>query len=110
MFTLMALAGGTLLLASSPPALAATTAGAIATAGTNLIQNGGAETGDRSDTGWDAVTIPGWQIVSGLPSVIGYGTKNFVGSAFASRYGGNAIARKQMMTKMMNENAPSMNI
>src|SRR5579863_44806 len=38
----------------------------------------------------------------------GYGTKNFVGSAFSSRYGGNANARKQMMTKTINENAPSM--
>jgi Phosphoesterase family len=75
---LLALAGGTLLFSGSPTALAATTSGVAATPGTNLVQNGGAETGDRSDTGWDAVTIPGWQIVTGLPSVIGYGTKSFI--------------------------------
>ncbi len=44
------------------------------------MQNGGAESGDRTDTGWDAVTIPGWKIASGLPSVIGYGTKGFIAS------------------------------
>jgi hypothetical protein len=81
LFALVALAGGTLLFSASPPALAATTAGAVATPGTNLVQNGGAETGDRSDTGWDAVTIPGWQIASGLPSVIGYGTKDFIAAS-----------------------------
>ena len=81
-FTILALAGrGDAVLVVSPPALAAAPLGVVATPGTNLVQNGGAESGDRSDTGWDAVTIPGWQIVSGLPSVIGYGTKSFIAAS-----------------------------
>ncbi|HEY1762390.1 MAG TPA: alkaline phosphatase family protein [Acidimicrobiales bacterium] len=79
--TLLALAGGTPLFSGSPAAFAATTSAVVAAPGTNLVQNGGAESGGRSDTGWDAVTIPGWQIVSGLPSVIGYGTKSFIASS-----------------------------
>ena len=42
----------------------------LAPIGSNLIRNGSAELGDASGTGYDAVTIPGWQVVSGLPSVI----------------------------------------
>ena len=49
----------------------------IAPASTNLIRNGGAELGDASENGYDAVTIPGWRVLSGLPSVIDYGTPGF---------------------------------
>ncbi len=78
LFVLAALVGGAAVVTTSPSALAATVSGAVARAGTNLLHNGGAESGDLSETGWDAVTIPGWRIASGLPSVIGYGTKGFI--------------------------------
>jgi YVTN family beta-propeller protein len=42
--------------------------------GANLLLNPGAQAGDFSLRGWDAVTIPGWQIASGLPTVVRYGT------------------------------------
>ena len=40
----------------------------------NLLVNPGAQAGAYSLRGWDAVTIPGWQVVSGLPSVVRYGS------------------------------------
>ncbi|MFZ0172726.1 MAG: alkaline phosphatase family protein [Acidimicrobiales bacterium] len=49
----------------------------IAAAGTNLLVNAGAEAGDASGAGWDAVTVPGWQVVEGLPTVVRYGTAGF---------------------------------
>ena len=45
--------------------------------GTNLLANPGAQAGAASARGWDSVTIPGWQVSSGLPTVVGYGTRNF---------------------------------
>jgi len=30
-----------------------------------------------SAQGWDAVTIPGWQVQAGLPTVVRYGTSGF---------------------------------
>jgi YVTN family beta-propeller protein len=45
--------------------------------GANLVLNPGAQDGAFSARGWDAVTIPGWQIVTGLPTVVRYGTKHF---------------------------------
>jgi len=45
--------------------------------GTNLLLNPGAQTGAASRNGWDAVTIPGWQVVSGLPTTVRYGTPRF---------------------------------
>jgi YVTN family beta-propeller protein len=50
---------------------------AVDSPGTNLLLNPGAQTGAFSAQGWDAVTIPGWQIISGLPTVVRYGTRNF---------------------------------
>ena len=41
--------------------------------GSNLLLNPGAQTGAASAQGWDAVTIPGWQVSSGLPTVVHYG-------------------------------------
>ncbi len=49
----------------------------IAGSGINLLENPGAEVGDASAAGWDAVTIPGWQVLSGLPTVVRYGTPGF---------------------------------
>jgi hypothetical protein len=46
-------------------------------AGDNLLLNAGAEAGDESAAGWDAVTIPGWQVTEGLPTVVRYGTRGF---------------------------------
>jgi YVTN family beta-propeller protein len=45
--------------------------------GTNLLLNPGGQAGAFSVKGWDAVTIPGWQVSSGLPTVVRYGTPRF---------------------------------
>ncbi len=45
--------------------------------GPNLLRNPGAQVGAFAVGGWDAVTIPGWQIVAGLPTVVRYGTTHF---------------------------------
>jgi hypothetical protein len=45
--------------------------------GTNLLANPGAQAGAASARGWDSVTIPGWQVSSGLPTVVRYGTTHF---------------------------------
>jgi YVTN family beta-propeller protein len=69
--------------------------------GTNLLLNPGAQAGAFSAQGWDAVTIPGWQVISGLPTVVRYGTRNFprvtghgpavrAGQLFAGGAGGTA--------------------
>src|SRR5580658_9931124 len=58
------------------PALAAPRP-AKAMAGPNLLLNPGAQAGAFSAAGWDAVTIPGWHIISGLPTVVRYGTARF---------------------------------
>jgi hypothetical protein len=44
-----------------------------APAGANLVLNSGAESGAPSQSGYDAVTIPGWTISSGLPTAPEYG-------------------------------------
>ena len=49
----------------------------MARPGTNLLLNPDGTAGDTSAQGWDAVTIPGWQIRSGLPTVVRYGTSGF---------------------------------
>ena len=59
---------------------------ASVTTSTNLLINGGAESGDPSLTGNASVTIPGWT-VTGTPTVIQYGTpRNMwpVGLSFAT--------------------------
>jgi Phosphoesterase family len=50
---------------------------AVAPGGANLIVNPGAEAGDASKNGWSTVTIPGWRVASGLPTVVHYGDKGF---------------------------------
>ncbi|HEY7430511.1 MAG TPA: alkaline phosphatase family protein [Streptosporangiaceae bacterium] len=45
--------------------------------GSNLLLNPGGRAGDVSAKGWDAVTVPGWQVTSGLPTVVRYGTPKF---------------------------------
>lgn len=51
--------------------------GAPAAAHANLLRNPGAEAGAASDQGWDSVTIPGWKVAEGLPTVVRYGTRGF---------------------------------
>jgi len=48
-----------------------------ARAGSNLLLNPGGQAGDVSAKGWDAVTVPGWHVASGLPTVVRYGTPKF---------------------------------
>jgi YVTN family beta-propeller protein len=45
--------------------------------GPDLLLNGDAAAGAVSVQGWDAVTIPGWRVLSGLPTVVRYGTPGF---------------------------------
>jgi hypothetical protein len=62
----------------------------LARPGGSLLVNPGAEAGAASEQGWDAVTVPGWQVVSGLPTVVRYGTRHFpraVGRWPAVRHG-----------------------
>src|SRR5215831_9877635 len=73
----------------------------VAGPGTNLLLNPGAQTGAASAQGWDAVTIPGWQVSSGLPTVVHYGVPHLAqatgrwpavpgGSLFVGGAGGTA--------------------
>ena len=73
----------------------------VAAPGTNLLLNPGAQAGAASAEGWDAVTIPGWQVSSGLPTVVPYGAPHLSpatgqgpavhgGSLFAGGAGGTA--------------------
>ena len=52
-------------------------AAATAATAANLLRNGGAESGAASLHGWDAVTIPGWSVAAGLPTVVRYGDRAF---------------------------------
>jgi YVTN family beta-propeller protein len=69
-------------------------AAAGARVGPNLLRNPGAETGAASARGWDAVTIPGWSVAAGLPTVVGYGTPGYPrrgpGQLFVGGAGGTA--------------------
>lgn len=47
----------------------------------NLLLNPGAEAGASSFKGWDAVTIPGWEVAAGLPTVVRYGTTGVPGTS-----------------------------
>ena len=78
---------------------------AAARPGTNLLLNPGAQAGAVSARGWDSVTIPGWQVVSGLPTAVRYGTPRFPpatgrwplvpgGQLFAGGAGGTARLRQ----------------
>src|SRR5579875_2612184 len=98
------------LAAPAVPGMAAMTASRTAqhragrpalSPGRNLLANPGGTTGAVSARGWDAVTIPGWQVRSGLPTVVRYGTPRFPtatapgpglrrGSLFAGGAGGTA--------------------
>jgi YVTN family beta-propeller protein len=105
-----------MVIAGAAPAAAATAASKaapatastpVAPSGSNLLLNPGAGAGDTSKLGWDAVTIPGWQISRGLPTVVSYGTKRFPGASggppaghparlFAGGAGGTAVLTQQL--------------
>jgi YVTN family beta-propeller protein len=110
----IAAAGATCLAAltvAAGPAHAAaravTAPAADAPPGSNLLVNPGAVAGAVSQQGWDAVTIPGWQVRRGLPTVVRYGTPGFPGRAdagtqgrgqrlFAGGGGGSAVLTQQI--------------
>ena len=92
-------------LAAKSHAGAATPGHTLARPGANLVLNPGAQAGAYSARGWDAVTIPGWQVVSGLPTVVRYGTRRLPGATgrwpavrggqlFAGGAGGTARLRQ----------------
>jgi YVTN family beta-propeller protein len=73
-----ALAAGAIACATTG-ALVAPAAGAAVPAAdrANLLRNPGAEAGAASAQGWDSVTVPGWTVARGLPTVVRYGTSGF---------------------------------
>lgn len=83
-------------------------ASARGTARADLVLNAGAQAGAASVQGWDSVTIPGWQIVRGLPTVVRYGTSGFPavtgrapavrgGQLFSGGVGGTAVLRQDVV-------------
>ena len=104
--TLAVLLAAALATGQPGPVLAATPvrdaapAASLAARGTNLLLNPEATAGVSSAQGWDAVTIPGWQVAGGLPTVVRYGTPGFPktaeswpanrGNLFAGGAGGTA--------------------
>jgi YVTN family beta-propeller protein len=99
------LLAGTLALshpasASASAAVRSAAARSAAARGSNLLVNPRATAGDVSAQGWDAVTIPGWQVAAGLPTVVRPGTSGFPaapgawpasrGKVFAGGAGGTA--------------------
>jgi YVTN family beta-propeller protein len=85
--------------ASAAPVTVAALPSATVKAGTNLLLNPQATVGESAQV-WDAVTIPGWQVQAGLPTVVRYGTAGFPkaagtwpasrGDLFAGGAGGTA--------------------
>jgi YVTN family beta-propeller protein len=68
----------------------------------NLLQNSAAGIGAFSAQGWDSVTIPGWKVREGLPTVVRRGTRGFPVRAsagkrlFAGGPGGPALLEQQV--------------
>jgi YVTN family beta-propeller protein len=82
-------------VAAAAGAVGAGSAGAASVGpGSNLLGNSGAQLGTASARGWDSVTIPGWTIVRGLPTVVRYGTRGYpgVGGPFPARPGGQLFS------------------
>jgi YVTN family beta-propeller protein len=82
--------------------VACSAGGARTLNGANLLQNSAGGVGAISMQGWDSVTIPGWQVREGLPTVVRYRTKGFPtgGSPghrlFAGGPGGPAILEQKI--------------
>jgi YVTN family beta-propeller protein len=91
--------GGVALLCLAAIAASATAAGRDARALPNLLLNGSGGVGAYSVQGWDSVTIPGWQVSRGLPTVVRSRTRGFPDAPglrrserlFAGGPGGTAI-------------------
>lgn len=70
--------------------------------GPNLLQNSAGGVGAISVQGWDSVTIPGWQVRAGLPTVVRHGTPGFPSGGapgkrlFAGGPGGPAMLEQQV--------------
>lgn len=59
----------------------------------NMLSNPGAQAGAPSVHGWDAVTVPGWSVTAGLPTVERYGDRGVPagrGQLFVGGAGGTA--------------------
>src|ERR1700722_885422 len=79
-------------------------------AGRNLVVNARGMAGDVSARGWDAVTIPGWSVAGGLPTVVRYGTRGFPrtsgrwpasrGRLFAGGAGGPAALTERVALRL----------
>jgi YVTN family beta-propeller protein len=93
------------LAAGAPAAAGRVAAHPVAGPGANLLLNPGAQAGAVSAQGWDSITIPGWQVAGGLPTVVRYGTPGFPratgrwpavpgGHLFAGGAGGTARLRQ----------------
>jgi YVTN family beta-propeller protein len=105
------LAGGARTTAAAQQAWPASQAGqAAAPPRSNLLLNPGAEAGTVSGRGWDSVTIPGWQVASGLPTAVRYDTRRFPRSTgrwpmvhgeqlFAGGAGGTARLRQTVQLR-----------
>ena len=90
-------------------ATAAPAPAAMARPGTNLLLNPDGTAGDTSAQGWDAVTIPGWTIQAGLPTVVRYATTGFPratrtpkdpGNLFVGGAGGTATLVQTLPVKL----------
>src|ERR1022692_3365922 len=79
-----------------------------APAGKNLLANPGAQAGAASAQGWDSVTIPGWQVGRGLPTVVRYGTHGFPAAAgpFPARRGGQLFSGGVGGTAVLRQRVP----
>ncbi|HEY3773856.1 MAG TPA: alkaline phosphatase family protein [Solirubrobacteraceae bacterium] len=67
--------------------------------GVNLLRNPDARAGAVSIGGWDAVTIPGWSVTQGLPTVVKAGSAGFpdAGSPlFLGGAGGTALLEQSV--------------
>ena len=85
-----------LVFAALIGASAGATAGVHDPTGVNLLRNGDGAVGAYSVQGWDSVTIPGWHVDRGLPTVVRSGTRDFPatprsGRLFAGGPGGTAL-------------------
>ena len=92
--------------ANTAQALVSTSTAATVPPGANLLANPHATVGDTSAQGWDAVTIPGWQIGSGLPTVVRYGTPGFPKAAKPPKDPGNLFVGGAGGTATLVQNAP----
>jgi YVTN family beta-propeller protein len=79
---------------------------APAPGGVNLLRNPDARAGAVSIGGWDAVTIPGWTVVRGLPTVVPAGTHGFPAAGSRMFVGGaGGTARLEQSVALGNGSA-----